>query len=161
LITYKEINPFSFNKRENNKRSDDLSPNKRKRLMSNEIDNNSLNNNNNKFDQDNNSIMFKDNNSNGFIPKNNLSEIIHVPSYIPLISIKLKEIIIGNYKNLNPGSLTLNSSANSICVELRADNILDRIDFHVKGIQNCNGNKQNVIQLNLVHDWIKYLLPVC
>lgn len=138
-------------------------------MKSKEINNNSLNNNNNNdFDQDfnndlvlcNNSITFKENGSNdfipknnGFIPKNNLSKID--------MSIKLKEIIIGNYNNLNPGSLTLNSSTNSICIELQAGNILDRIDFHVKGIQNYDGNKQqNVIQLNLVHDWIKYLLPV-
>jgi hypothetical protein len=153
-------------------------------LKSKEINNNSLNNNNNNdFDQDfnndlvlcNNSITFKENGSNdfipknnGFIPKNNLSKIdilendfLDIPSYFPLMSIKLKEIIIGNYNNLNPGSLTLNSSTNSICIELQAGNILDRIDFHVKGIQNYDGNKQqNVIQLNLVHDWIKYLLPV-
>ncbi|CAB4375028.1 unnamed protein product [Rhizophagus irregularis] len=178
---------FSFNKRENEK-SDNSSPNKRKRLSLNlkskEINNISLNNNNNNdFDQDfnndlvlcNNSITFKENGSNdfipknnGFIPKNNLSKIdilendfLDIPSYFPLMSIKLKEIIIGNYNNLNPGSLTLNSSTNSICIELQAGNILDRIDFHVKGIQNYDGNKQqNVIQLNLVHDWIKYLLPV-
>ncbi|CAB4433681.1 unnamed protein product [Rhizophagus irregularis] len=155
---------FSFNKRENEK-SDNSSPNKRKRLSLNlkskEINNNSLNNNNdNDFDQDfnndfvlcNNSITFKENGSNdfipknnGFTPKNNLSKIdilendfLNIPSYFPLMSIKLKEIVIGNYNNLNPGSLTLNSR-----------------------IQNYDGNKQqNVIQLNLVHDWIKYLLPV-
>jgi hypothetical protein len=77
------------------------------------------------------------------------------------MSIKLKEIIIGNYNNLNPGLLSLSPSTNSICIGLQTNNNFDRIDFHVKGIQDFKKEKHDVIQLNLVHDWIKYLLPVC
>ncbi|RIA95338.1 hypothetical protein C1645_803064 [Glomus cerebriforme] len=127
---------------------------------------------NNNFFLCDDSILFEDNSFmddvefplNGYISKTEKidtleDDFVDIPSYIPSLSIKLKEIVIGNYNNLNPGLLSLNSSANSICIELQANNNLDRIDFHVKGIQ-YNNVKHNVIQLNLVHDWIKYFFPV-